>query len=144
MKYFKLSVALLIVVFLSLSLTSCMTVHLNADGVDKQVNMTGVGKKFQILKHFNVSKKGVFMIFDLITVSNPDVSGVIRDQLKSTQGDAVINLRITGQTEFIDGLVSVALGTVGGLVAPPYGSLLGDVLGLRTYTIEGDVVKILE
>jgi hypothetical protein len=43
----------------------------------------------------------------------------------------------------VDGLIPIALGTLGGLLLPPYGTVLSYLLELRTYTIEGDVIRYL-
>ncbi|MBX7151953.1 hypothetical protein K1X84_09960 [bacterium] len=125
-------------------INSCATVYLNADGVEKNVSMTNTDRKFTIVRHFNKSIKATFMIFDLATVNNPDVAKAINDELISAKGDAVTNLKIKGQMTFVDGLVPFSLGFIGAVVAPPYGGYISVLIGLRTYTIEGDVIQYTE
>ena len=99
--------------------------------------------------------KAWFTLFDLVTMKNPDFSGLIEEELKRTSGDAVLNVEVVGQTTAIDGLIPIGMtiaGTVLGqaLAADPiYGSVYGTALGTvagamltaRTYTISGDIVK---
>ncbi len=141
----KLKITLIIVGLIIISFTGCMTVNLTAEGVEKTVAMSSnVNKKYTIVKHFSKDLKGYFTIFNLVTISDPKVSELIRNELISAQGDAVINIKIQGQTTFIDGLVPIGLGVIGGIIAPPYGTFASYLIGLRTYTVEGDVIKYLD
>lgn len=127
-------------IFLFMTFLGCMTVHLVADKVNEPVNMTqNVNKNYTIVKYFKHSVKGIFTLFNLVTISNPDIQKIIEKELEN--GDAVVNIKITGQTTFIDGLIPVAVGVIGSFVIPPYGSFLSNMIGLRTYTVEGYVVK---
>ena len=95
---------------------------------------------FKIVKHFSKELRGWFTVFNLVTISNPDVQRLIQNELQATGGDAVINVSIKGQTTFIDGLIPVGVSVIGSLISP-YGFALGYLIGARTYTIEGDVIK---
>lgn len=132
------------IAFIALSLAifaGCMTVQLTAEGVEKPASMTSnVNKKFTIVKHFSRDVKGIFLVFNLVTISEPKVNEIIRNELVAGQGDAVINIRIQGQTTFIDGLVPVAAG-LGAAFLSPFGVFASYLIGLRTYTVEGDVIK---
>ncbi len=124
------------------ALAGCETVMLTAEGIPQPASMTGnVNKKYTIVKHFSRSLKGWFMVFDLITVSNPSVQKLVHNEILSAQGDAVINIRIKGQTTFWDDVPPVVLSVVGTLVAPPWGSLAGDIVSSRTFTVSGDVIR---
>jgi len=79
-----------------------------------------------------------------MTISNSDLEALISKEISSAQGDAVLNMRIQGQTTLIDGVLPFALSVIGGLIIPPYGSFLGYLIGSRTYIIEGDVIKYIE
>ncbi len=93
-----------------LSFVGCMTVMLSTEGVEKPVAMTSnVNKKFMIVKHFNRVLKGVFTFFSHVPISNLKVQEVVSNEIVAGQEDAVINIKIHGQTTFIDGLVPVAL-----------------------------------
>jgi hypothetical protein len=127
-----------------LSFVGCMTVNLTAEGIEKPAAMSSnVNKKFTIVKHFSRDVKGIFLIFDLVTVSDPKINDIIRNELVAGQGDAVINIKIQGQTTFIDGLVPVAAGVAGSFLSP-LGVFASNLIGLRTYTVEGDVIKYTE
>ncbi|MGC9093724.1 MAG: hypothetical protein ACP5JH_10825 [Bacteroidota bacterium] len=141
----KKVIMLSIITLSLLSFVGCMTVQLTSEGVDKPASMTSnVNKKFTIVKHFSRDLKGWFTIFNLVTISNPKVDEVIRNELVASQGDAVINIKIQGQTTFLDGFIPVALGTIGALVAPPWGFYASSLIGVRTYTVEGDVIRYTE
>lgn len=140
----KKSLILSIVAACLLSLVGCMTVMLTAEGVDKPAAMTSnVNKKFTIVKHFSRDIKAIFVIFNLVTVTNPKVNEVIRNEIVAGHGDAVINITIKGQTTFIDGLVPVAAGVAASFLSP-FGIFAFNLIGLRTYTVEGDVIKYTE
>ncbi len=128
----------------TLVLSGCMTVHLSMDKVDKLTAMSGdLGRHYTVVRHFSHDVKGVFTLFGLVTVVNPDVGKVVREELAAARGDAVTGIRIKGQTTLVDGVIPVVLGVVGGLLLPPYGTILSYLVELRTYTIEGDVVRYL-
>jgi hypothetical protein len=132
----KQAIAFLIIGLSLLMFPACMTVHLTAEGYDKPASMSNnVNKKYTIVKHFSRNLKGWFAIFNLVTVSNPDVQRIIQNEVMSAQGDAVINVKLEGQTTFIDGAIPVALGVIGALVAPPGGVYASYLIGARTYTV---------
>ena len=125
-----------------LTVVGCANVYLSANTVDKPVMMNvGPQKDFEIVKHFQRPLRAYFAIFDLVTISNPEVERVVEEEIKSVNGDAVINLKIHGQTSVIDAVIPIALGVIGGMIAPPYGSYAHYLIGARTYTVEGDVIK---
>jgi len=125
----KKFVVLFAAALISVSLVSCMKVELNAEGVSKNVSMTGTSRKYTVLHHFRTDLTGFFVVFNLVTISNPDIAKEVNNQITTAQGDAVINLTIHGETNIVDGLVSYVTYTL---------------LGLRTYTVEGDVIKYIE
>ena len=128
-----------------LSFVGCATVHLTAIGIKKPAAMTSnVNKEFTIVRHFSRDLRGYFTIFNLVTISNPNVSKVIEEEITAGQGDAVINIAIKGQTTFIDGAVPVLLGILGAIIVPPYGVYASNLVGMRTYTVEGDVIKYVK
>lgn len=138
----KNTILILVIYTAFLFLQGCMTVNLTTVGYDKPVSMTNnVNKKFSIVKHFNQELKGWFTIFNLVTISEPNVEEAIRREISSVQGDGAINVKIKGQITFIDGIIPFALGLIGSVALPPAGSVLGYLVGARTYTIEGDIIK---
>jgi hypothetical protein len=135
--------------------SGCMTVDIGAS-LETPVSMSGApDKDYTVVRHFEQTKKAWFTLFDLVTMKNPDLSGVIEAELKRTPGDAVINVEVEGQTTVIDGLMPIAMsvaGTLAGqaLAADPYygayygtalGTLAGAMLFARTYTISEDVIE---
>jgi hypothetical protein len=129
-----LQVKVIFMVLLIFIFVGCETVHL--------ISMTpNINREFTIIKHFKRDLKAWFTILGLVTISDPKVEEVIREEILKAQGDRVVNLEITGQTTILDGLIPVAVGNVGFLVAPPYGVYAAYLIGARTYTIEGDIIK---
>jgi len=137
-----LQVKVIFMVLLIFIFVGCETVHLTAVRVEKPISMTpNINREFTVIKHFKRDLKAWFTILGLVTISNLKVEEVIREEILKAQGDGVVNLEITGQTTILDGLIPVAAGTVGFLVAPPYGAYAAYLIGARTYTIEGDIIK---
>ena len=135
--------------------SSCMTVNLSSDS-ELPVMMSGApDADYTVVRTFEVSHRGWFTLFDLVTIADPAIQGTLDSELKRAGGDAIINVEITGQTTFVDGLVPVGMtlaGTLLGQVLTPdpylgltygtaLGSLAGAMLSARTYTISGDVIK---
>ncbi len=133
-----------VVLMIIISSTGCMTVNLGAEGYDKTASLTSAEKKFTIVEHFKKHLKGWFTLFDLITISNPNIGEFLNKETISAHGDAVVNIKIEGQTTFIDGLIPFTLEVIGSIAAPPGGAALGALISSRTYTIEGDVIKYTE
>ena len=107
----------------------CARVTLSTRGVGKDVVMTKTARSFEVIKHFSESSKAHFWVFSLVTGREPKLEEIVERQVASVDGDAAINVRIKGQTEFVDGLVAV-------LVSP--------IFSMRTYTIEGDIIRYTE
>ena len=133
---------LLYVSIILLFSVSCANVYLKATAIDQPVVMNNkVDANFQIIRHFKRPAKAYFTIFNLVTVSNADIQKIIQEEITEAGGDAAINIKIHGQTTFIDGLLPIALGTIGGLLFPPFGNFASMLIGARTYFVEGDIIK---
>nr|MBP9212404.1 hypothetical protein [Bacteroidota bacterium] len=85
-----------------------------------------------------------FAFFNLVTMSEPQIGTIIREEMQSAQGDAVANVSIQGQTSLTDGGVSLLLSALGLAAAPPLGFAAGYLVGARTYTVEGDIIRYTE
>jgi hypothetical protein len=134
----RISLVLVVILF-----SGCMTVQLDSIGIEKSIGMTAnINKKFTVVHHFREDVKGWFTLFDLITISNPDVSGLLQKEV--VDGDAITNLKIQGQTTFVDALVSIGAGAAGVLIGGAAGANAAYLISARTYTVEGDVVKYTE
>jgi len=136
----------LYIVFFVITISNlrCMSVNINATGYDKTASLTSTDKKFTILKHFNREMKCWYTLINLIPLSEPNCADLLRDETASSHGDAIINIKIQGQTSLIDVAIPVALSVLGSIVSPQRGAFLGVLVGARTYTIEGDVIKYIE
>ena len=136
---------LLFIVFTATTFWSCETVNIDARTYENPLLMNGqINKDYKIIKHFKESSKAVFLIFNLMTVKNPDVEALITREVTAVHGDGVINIKIIGQTTFVDGLVPVGLEMIGILINPQYGFLGAAILGMRTYFVEGDIIKFTD
>jgi hypothetical protein len=134
-----------IAALLLFSFTGCMTVPLSSGSVYKPIAMSGnINKKFNVIKHFKSDFKSWFTLFNLVQLNDPKVTEILNNELNATQGDAIINVKLEGQTTFVDGLIPVIVGVIGTIAAPPYGGYASSLIGARTYTVEGDVVKYAE
>lgn len=138
-KFFLVST---IAVFL-LSFIGCMTVNLTSEGIDKPVSMTNNvnQQNFTVIKHIKRDVKGIFTLFNLVTISDTKINDILRSELQASQGDAVINVKIKGQTTLVDGAIPLAATFVGSLISPVVGFLAAYMIGLRTYTVEGDIIR---
>ncbi len=134
-----------VVLCLFVILSGCSTVELSTRSLDVPVSFTGnVNKKFVVVKHFRREEKGWFAFFNLVTMSEPQIGTIIREEMQSAQGDAVANVSIQGQTSLTDGGVSLLLSAIGLAAAPPLGFAAGYLVGARTYTVEGDIIRYTE
>jgi len=139
-----LSCCLLLVLTVFLS---CTTIHLNSGPITNSVDMTNkVDRKYRIIRHFDREVKGWFTINGLVTIADVDnkFQRLVLEELQATRGDAVINVRVKGQTDIVDVLIPLAPGVIGALISYPWGAYASWLICSRTYTIEGDVIKYEE
>lgn len=132
------------VLFACVYLVGCMTVQLDAVGYDKQVTLTSPERKYVILKHFNREMKCYYTLLNLIPLNEPSVAEILRDETISAHGDGVANVRIAGEAALVDFATPVTIGILGLVTAPPSGAFLALLIGSRTYTIEGDIIRYVE
>ncbi len=124
--------------------SGCMTVHLSADGYDKQASLTISDKKYTVVKHFRHEVKAWYGLFNLVPLSTPDVGEILRHETAGAQGDAVCNLTVRGEISVTDVLLPVAAGLLGSSVIKERGIFALFLVGSRTYIIEGDVIKYID
>ena len=136
-------------------LSGCMTVDLSSDSPAPIMMSGSPDRDYTVVRSFEVAHRGWFTLFDLVTVTDPDIQKTIESELSRSGGDAIINLEIVGQTTFVDGLIPAGMTVVGTLLgqalAPDVytglaygtslGTLAGAMLSARTYTVSGDVIK---
>lgn len=125
----------------ALSNSGCLSVQLSAVGYENTASLTSIERKFTIVKHFTVDIKNWYTFFNLIPLSETSIADIFRDETASSHGDAIINVKIVGQTSLVDVAIPVAAGIIGTIISQKGGVVLGIFIGSRTYTIEGDVIK---
>lgn len=120
-----------------LILSGCATITYDAATVDALVAMNQAAPTagHERVGELNIERRAGFVIFDLITVMDADLDQHIGRELARTGGDAVINLRIHEIRGPIDVLISVAQSMF---------FLGGRILGTRTVTIRGDIIRWTE
>ncbi len=123
----KRSIGWILSALFLISVSGCMTVRLSSMGVDKPVMMTGaeVERDYSLVRNFRRNVKGYFLIAHLVTLSNPKVQEIIKEEINAANGDAAVNVTIKGQTTIVDGVAVL---------------LTYSLFGMRTYTIEGDII----
>jgi len=126
----KWSQKLLGMIFLLLFIAGCATVNLETRAAEDNISMSHIiNKEYKTIAHFKRNTQAWFAIFDLATVSNPNLRNIVENEIKAVNGDGVVNLQIKGETTFIDGCISI---------------LTCSLIRPRSYTIEGDIVKYIE
>lgn len=121
----------LVAIFLiiSLAFSGCMPMQLETKELVQSVFLSSkTPVPYTRLKEFSATTKGAWAFFGAITVSKPDLSGVINEEIERQNGNAIINLTIKTQTTFTDGLI----GTL---------ALLGLIYQPRTVFVSGTVVS---
>ena len=124
-------------------------VFLSVNGEDKPVSMTSnVNKEYRVVKHFRVEQRSplLFLVRMFPVPAQPDLAAMMRPDLIANGGDAVVNLKMTGEASLGDVLLPVGVGVFGGLVYPAlfFAITLPIFEDLKTYTVEGDIVKYVE
>jgi len=103
--------------------------ELDMISLDRSVYLSpNAPKEYTRLKEFTFDTKGSWAIFGLVTLSKPDLSELIKEEISRQNGDAVINLTIKTQTTFGDGFFTVI-------------GLLGLIYHPRTVIVSGTVVS---
>ena len=148
----RIAVPVLTVALAAFALSSCMTVSLDATGVDAPVSMTGdIGRDYRVVEHFETPLRAWF-IARFFTLRHPAVQREIQQQLRRHNGDAVINVRFVGSQNLRDYVAPEALGTITSLVmsqaldvdvltSANVGLAMATTMTRRTYRLIGDVVR---
>ena len=135
----------LILCLFCLLFISCSTVHLTSGGFNRPASMNNItNEKFGVVKHFSVETKGWFTLASLYTFKDTNVHKLLQNELDSVQGDAIVNVKIKGQTTFVDSVLPMGLYCVAIAVNPYLAFVSFMIPTSRTYTIEGDVIKYFE
>lgn len=118
-----------LLLLLAVAATGCSKFVLDARSMDNVVSMTkaGAGAADQPVP-FRVSAKAAYLglAFNLVTLSQPNVPTILKQEINSRRGTAIRNLKIDKRRSFTDGLISLV--TLG-------------IYNQETITFEGEVVK---
>jgi hypothetical protein len=127
-----------------LSFAGCASVNMEALNVGVPVLMNGKDiPPPAVVTHFSIRQEEEFVFLHrLYGGGKPDVNEMIQRQLLKTPGDAVINVRIIGDTHLKDVAVPVLIGIAGLYIYPPLSLFLYEPLffDLKSYRVEGDIV----
>jgi len=115
-----------------LFIASCGTIALDATSLDESVQLNdAAGRPYTVVSSFSVKDKAGWAL-GIIPVNKPAgdkhdyFAEFLQTQIAKAGGDAIINLRVRTQNNFLDFLITVG---TGGLYAT------------RTVTVSGDVIK---
>lgn len=113
------------------TVSGCATITYEAPLIESMVAMNraadGVG--YERVGDFEIERRAVFVVAQLITVTDAELEDALRRELARTGGDAVINLRIHEEYDIIDFLVA---------------AVAGGIVNSRAVTLRGDVVRWTE
>jgi len=138
----KKSLPIILTLSIFLLICGCANVHLKGTSLEYPAQFsTEKERPFTIVKSISFTSKSVFLYFNLLTWRNPDFEKAINEEIAAAQGDAIINLQIHGKTSLVDGFIPLSLSIAGLAVAPPGGVFAGSLIGFRTYTISGDIIR---
>jgi hypothetical protein len=120
---------LLVLVFCVLGCASCASIAIDSSSLGEPVRMNESGEKpYTVVKSFEVNDKAGWFLFFPVNQPAGDNHGYIGwlldQQIKQAGGDAVINVKVRAQSQFLDYLI---------WIVPGYNT--------RTVTITGDVIK---
>jgi hypothetical protein len=125
-------------------LCGCRTVDLTMNDNSKFVSLNNPrDRNYSFVKHFSRDEKAYFTLFNIVTAKNVNIDNVVQQEISAGGGDGVVNLKIKGQDTFIDQIVPIGVGVIGTLLMPttPFGFFAAYMIGMRTYSIEGDIVR---
>ena len=119
-----------VIVLLLVSLIfSCESVIYETHSSELFVSMTtpkGISD-YEVIGELNYETKAVFLVLQLITITDAEIEQAIEKQVRKLEGDGIINLRIHEQYVFVDFIISV------------FG---GGIVSTRTVKVNGDIIKM--
>ena len=108
---------------------SCESVIYETHSSELFVSMTtpkGISD-YEVIGELNYETKAVFLVLQLITITDAEIEQAIEKQVRKLEGDGIINLRIHEQYVFVDFIISV------------FG---GGIVSTRTVKVNGDIIKM--
>ena len=119
-----------VIVLLLVSLIfSCESVIYETHSSELFVSMTTPKdiSDYEVIGELNYETKAVFLVLQLITITDAEIEQAIEKQVRKFEGDGIINLRIHEQYVFVDFIISV------------FG---GGIVSTRTVKVNGDIIKM--
>ncbi len=120
----SLTLALLLVAVI-LVLPACYTLETVNSPTDVPVQLSNASNQ-SVIGHFEHSMWIHHFIDGLVNASDPDISKMIANQVKLKGGTAAVNVKITYQMTFVNGLLNL---------------ITFELYNPFTLTVEGDIVK---
>jgi len=102
----KTILSLICICVVVLTLSSCYTLNLKSTPNEHPISLSNMPKG-KIIKHFTYSKTVGHLILGLITLDDVDVAKTISDEVEAAGGTEAINVKITYQMTFVNGLVNL-------------------------------------
>lgn len=126
-------------------IAGCTTLDLDMRAVDVPVMVNAPREReYSTVTHFSVEQeKSMFFLRRMFGGGHPDVTSMLQKQLQKNPGDAIINLRIKGDTKEIDIAVPIVIGIAGTFAFAPLFIIALEPLfaDLKSYTLEGDIIR---
>ena len=137
------------VLLLANGCASSNSVYLSMNREDKVMSITSnVNKEYRVIRHMSAEQKNPFLFIARMFPGEvkPDLDAMVSLELTTSQADAIVNVKFRGETSIGDALLPLGLGFFGGLAFPPFFFIMMSPLfeDLKTYAIEGDLVKYVE
>ena len=82
---------------------------------------------YEIVRSFEVKKRSSWLLFGLVPISEAQVEEIVQNEVQRYNGDAATNVVVTAQYDAVDVVI---------------GALVGGLFNTRSYTVNGDVVRI--
>ena len=135
--------------FLANGCASSGSVYLSMNRGDKVMSMTpNINREYRLIKHIRAEQKSplLFIVRMVPAEARPDLDGMVLPELTAAQADAMVNMKLKGETSLGDALLPIAVGLFGGLAFPPLFVVMTFPIfeDLKTYAVEGDIVKYVE
>ena len=102
----KTIITLLCALLIIVTVSGCYTLNLKSSPTNHPISLSNMPKG-SIIKHFTITKNVAHLILGLVTLNDIDVAKAISDEVEAAGGTEAINVKVTYQMTFIDGLLNV-------------------------------------
>ena len=104
-------------------------------------------RPYTIVSHFTIEQEGkLLFVSRIFGGAQPDLNAMLLQHSDIIQGDAIVNLKITGQSKFGDVLLPVIVGIGGTFLFSLFSIIIFEPFftDLKRFTIEGDLVRFTD